>query len=166
MNQEERALMQAPDTAPRFRLYPEQWIGLPFLILIPVLALFGVFGETSQHVEARGSEIELKVDYLARYRYRQIGKLEVHVRNTTNRKMDTVTVAFDSRYVQQFSSPVLVPAPQIPFEVVLTDVLPDETRLVWAELEAGAFGIHSGSIRAYGVGPDTVSVQIRTTIFP
>lgn len=37
---------EVPDIKRRIQLHPWQWIGIPLFLLIPILALFGVFGET------------------------------------------------------------------------------------------------------------------------
>ncbi len=67
----------------------------------------------------------------------------------------------------QFSTLNMIPSSTRAFVVELTDVAPAEERLVWAELQAERYGSHTGSVRAYRKGgTDTISVPLRTFVFP
>lgn len=159
--------LQVPDQPRRLRFYRFQWVGLPLLFLLPILALLGVFGETRGSADDMGAEIALRVEYPTRYRYKQIHPVEVAVENTSARTLDTVVVAFDPAYVRRFSTPAFIPSPTEPFEVELLDVRPGEVRRVWAELQGEHYGRHRGTIEAYQAGgTDTTSVSVSTFIFP
>lgn len=159
--------LQAPETARHLRFRRYQWVGLPLLFLVPVLALFGVFGESWDRVERAGPDLGVEVQYADRYRYKQTNAVEVWVENRAGVALDTVVVTFDEAYMRQFSAVAFIPAPTGPFEVELYAVRPGERRLVWAELKAVEYGRHAGSLRAYTLGrPDTVAVDLSTFIFP
>lgn len=161
------APLQAPDAPRHVLLHGYQWVGIPLLFLVPVLALVGVFGETSEHVEAVGGGLRLEVAYADRYRYKQINPVEAWVENRSGARLDTVVVAFDEAYARQFSTLMFIPSPVEPFEVELYDLAPGERRLVWAELQAERYGRHTGALRAYVPGRrDTAAVVLSTLVFP
>lgn len=159
--------LRAPDAPRRFRLHGYQWVGLPLLFLVPVLALLGVFGETKGRAEAVGADLAMEVRYADRLRHKQLNAIEVRVENGSGVRLDTVTLAFDESYVQPFSVRAFVPSATRPFEVELYDLASGEVRLVWAELQAERYGRHRGALRAYATGRvDTTSITLSTFVFP
>ncbi len=160
-------VLKIPDQPRHLKLYRFQWVGIPLIVLMPILALFGVFGLTAQHVEDATPDLVLRVDYPARFRHKQTTRLVALVENTSPRTLDTLVVAFDPEYVRRFSELIFIPAPTEPFEMEFLDVKPGETRLVWAELHGERYGRHRGTIDAYAVGgPDTARVTVSSLIFP
>lgn len=156
-----------PDQPRSLRLHPFQWVGIPLIFLIPVLALFNVFGETRDYAEEAGSEIALRVEYPTRYRYKQIESVHVEVENVSLARIDTIVVSFEPAYVRRFSTPNFIPAPTEPFEVEIYRVEPGTRRQVWAELQGERYGRHHGTIEAYRSGSqDTARVRVSTIIFP
>ena len=154
-----------PPTAPRLSFTRKQYLGLPLLAAIPVLTLFGVFGESRASVHAASSALEMTVRYPSRFRYRQVQSLEVAVRNVSPRILDTITVSLDTAYITRFSSVRIVPAPSDAYVVKLVDVKPMESRLVSAELWGERYGSHEGRIVA-STHSDSASTLIRTMVFP
>ena len=69
----------APSINLKIQLTLKQRIGLPILLAVPILALFGIFGETQAHAHAASGSIDLEVSYPARFRYRQVQSLRVSV---------------------------------------------------------------------------------------
>lgn len=155
-----------PEIDRRFRLYPWQWVGLPILVLIPVLALFGVFGHTRGAARAMTSALELDIQYSTRYRFKEIQPMYVRVRNRSDRTLDTVTVAFDTAYVARFSTVTFRPDISRSFEVELTDLRPGEVRLVAVELQGEMYWRHQGLVSSWHAGGDTASARVSTFIFP
>lgn len=159
--------LQVPDHARRVRLSRYQWVGVGLIILVPLLALFGAFGESSARGQASSAELAIRVDYPTRYRYKQLNTLQVTVQNVSGVAIDTVIVSFDSAYASRFSTIMFIPSAREPFAVELVDLRPGSARLVWAELQAERYGRHQGTIKAYRPGSaDTARVPVRTIIFP
>lgn len=159
--------LQIADQPRRFRLYPFQWVGIPLIMLVPLIAIFGLFGETFTEVRTSGADLDLRVAYADRYRYKQINTFEIHVTNRTGSGLDTVLVRVDRAFVRRFSTIVTIPTPTIPFEFELTNVRPGEERLVWMEMQGEQYGRHEGSVTAVVAGDtDSVQVQLATTIYP
>ena len=123
-----------PATAPRLSLTLKQYLGLPLIAAIPVLTLFGAFGESRESVRVASATLEMTVHYPSRFRYRQIQSLDVTVRNRSARTLDTVTVSLDTAYIARFSSVRIEPTPREAYVVKLTDLEPQESQLVSVEL--------------------------------
>lgn len=154
-----------PPTAPHLSFTRKQYLGLPLLAAIPVLTLFGAFGESRASVRAASSALEMTVRYPSRFRYRQVQSLEITVRNVSPRILDTVALSLDTAYITRFSSVRIVPSPREAYVVDLIDVKPMESRLVTAELWGERYGSHSGRIMAT-THSDSASTPIRTMVFP
>jgi hypothetical protein len=159
--------LQVSDQPRHLRLHRYQWIGLPLLFLVPILALLGTFGDSTDREADATAELALAVEYPARHRFKQIHTVEVRVENLSGRVLDTIVVSFDPEYVLRFSGLAFIPGVEEPFEVVLRDVQPGEIRLVVAELQSEEYGRHTGEVRAHAVGAvDTAAVVLSTLIFP
>lgn len=157
---------EPPQVERRLRPPRLQLIGMTLILLVPVLALLGVFGESRASARAASTEVQLQVRYGARYRYKMLNEIEVTVRNTTDRTMDTLTVGFDPRYVSGFSQVTFIPSASEPYDVRLLDVRPGETRLVRGELQGERYGRHTGQVFATSGAADTARVSVSTFIFP
>ena len=156
---------EPPAMKRRFRLGLVQWIGLPIILAVPILALFGVFGETRDDVRVSGRALDVLVEYPARVRHGTTTSLEIRVRNMANQPLDTVTVSFDTAYVTRFTNPIYVPSSTKAHEVTLLNVLPAEIRLAMLELRAEKAGRHTGGVTAAS-GGDSAVVSFRTFVFP
>jgi len=154
-----------PQIRRRFALTRKQRIGVPIVTLIPVLALFGFFGERGATVNATSELLALSVHYPERFRYRQVQPLEVTVRNLSAHVIDSIHVSLDTAYITRFSSVRITPAPSNAFTVTLVGVKPGEQQLVSAELWAQDYGRHRGRIVA-ATPNDSAAVTIRTLVFP
>ena len=155
----------APEIRRRLSFTRKQMAGLPLLVAIPILGLFGVFGESLSDAHAESRSVAMSVRYPTRLRYRQVQPLDIVVRNTSQQLIDTIEVSLDTAYVSRFSGVRIEPAPRSAFVVAVTDVRPGESRLVAAELSAERYGRHPGHIRA-ATRSDTATVSVRTVVFP
>jgi hypothetical protein len=156
---------EPPHSARRIALTRKQWLGLPLIMLVPILTLFGVFGEHHSEIQLRTRSISAFVRYPDRFRYRQIQRLDIALRNTSTRTIDTLRVSFDTAYISRFSSVRIVPSPSSAFVVDLLGVAPGETRLITGELWGEQYGLHRGRIVASS-GSDSAMVEISTFVFP
>jgi hypothetical protein len=158
--------LQPPRVERRFAMYPAQWLGLALLMLVPALALAGVFGESRHQSETRAGDIALRVSHPARTRFEQIGAVDVLVTNTGPSSIDTVRVAIDTAYLSRFAGVAITPAAAAPFEIELTDVAAGQSRLVHVEIDAMRPGRHRGVVSATAGRADTARVEIATIVFP
>jgi hypothetical protein len=157
---------RAPDIQRRIRFYRWQWIALPPIMLVPVLALFGAFGVSRDTAEAFTPELMVEISYPSRFRYKQIDRIHAFVANRSQRQLDTVTVVFDSAYIARFSTVTFTPSVGRAYEVELTDVQPGERRLISVELQGEEYWRHGGEINVTSGDADTARVRIGTIVFP
>lgn len=156
---------QPPELTPRIRLYRYQWVGVAMLAALPVLALAGVFGQSSRESEVRGRNIEVAVRAPARLRYNQLDRIEVRVRNTSTLPLDTVRVALDSGFAAGFSAIRGLPELDRPFELSLAGVPENGTALAVIEFRAEGRGRHTGTLTV-AAGADTLRVPLRVLVYP
>jgi hypothetical protein len=154
-----------PQTRRRIAFTRKQRIGIPILALIPLLALFGVFGERSTTIEARSASLTVSVRYPVRFRYRQTEPLEIVVRNLSPTVIDTIEVSLDTAYVTRFASVRITPEPRTAFTVPLVGVKPGEQRLVAAELQGERYGRQHGRL-VVSTPNDSTVLSLRTLVFP
>ena len=154
-----------PQTRRRIAFTGKQRIGIPILALIPLLALLGVFGESSTTVEARSGALAVSVRYPVRFRYRQTEALQIVVRNVSSRAIDTIDVAIDTAYLTRFTGVHLTPEPKTAFVVQFTGVKPGEQRLIASELQGERYGRHRGRI-VVSTPNDSIVTILRTLVFP
>ena len=154
-----------PHARRRPALYRFQLLGLPFLLAIPLLALFGVFGERWSVVNAQSGALEISVRYPAVFRYKMLDAIELHVRNRGATAIDTLTVTLDTAYAGRFSTVTAVPPFTGPFEVRLTDIAAQQSRRVDIELQAERYWSHSGRLTV-AAGADTLRVPLTTMVYP
>ena len=136
------------------------------LLLIPVLAFFDIFGETSATIRLEDDALSVEIRYPTKFRYKQINEIQVAVVNRSNAPIDTVTVAFDPSYISDFSTVQFTPSVEKAFQVPLTDVEPGETRLVEVELQAEQHGRHSGRVIIATADADSLEATLSTFTFP
>jgi hypothetical protein len=156
---------EPPEIRRSLSLYRFQLIGLPFLLAIPLLALFGVFGERWQDVRSSQGVLEVSGRYPAVFRYKMIDAIELHVRNRGDAVIDTITVALDTAYAARFSTITAVPPFTGPFELDLTAVEPGASRRVRIEIQAERYWSHSGHVTV-AAGSDTIRIPLTTVVYP
>lgn len=163
-------LPEAPEIERKIQISRLQWIGVPLIMLIPLLAILGFFGESFRQVSAASTELELQINYPTRTRYAVNTPLAVNIRNISAQAMPTVTVRFDQGYVERFSDftfkPELTRVSAQAYEVQLNDMTPGETRRIIVDLKGDQYGRQQGVISASTAAGAAVQTKITTWIFP
>lgn len=156
---------ELPELRRRLRFGAWQMLGLGALFLIPLLALFKVFGQGDALVTGRSRALELTVEYPPRLRHGTSEVIVAVVRNSSGALLDTVTVIFDSSYVSGVAEPRFTPPVTRAFELDMEDVRPGESRRIELAFYAEEYWWHRGEILAVH-GGDTVRVNVQTFVFP
>jgi hypothetical protein len=163
------SLPDEPDELPvmKRRLHFGGWqlAGLALVALIPVLAMFRVFGAGQTFATAQSGVLSVAVDYPSRIRFGSAEAITLLVTNTGGSPADTVLVRFDSNYVARFSEPQFTPAPVRAYEVELTGMASGESRRVVFAFYAADYGRHRGYVAASRRG-DIARVLISTFVLP
>lgn len=140
------------------------------MLLVPVLALLGIFGASKESVRASSSQLELQVEYPTRFRYKMIATIAVSLFNASPQALDIVQVRFDQSYISHFSTVTFTPSvTYITHEfyiVEVTDLQPGETRLVSVDIQAEDYGRHRGHITALPENGGEALVALDTFTFP
>lgn len=161
---------QPPEVDRKLQFHLLQRVGIPLMILIPVLALFGIFGETVDEVTVSNLYLEMHVKFPTRFRYKMIDSITVSLHNTSDRPLKTVKVTFDRAYLQGFSTVAFTPSVEHVTEAVytveLTDLQPGEIRVISVSIQAEKYGNHQGDIVAEPDNSDGVQASINTFTFP
>ena len=151
-------------------IHPVQAAGIACILLVPVLALLGLFGESFDRASTTSSDLSLDIEYSTRYRYKMINDLNVLVTNESDQTIPALTVYFSRDYIDQFSTVTFTPpANQLTREmyvVELTGMAAGESRGITVELQGERYGEHRGTVSADGDGLQAVEVKVTTFIFP
>lgn len=154
-----------PHIPPKVRLHRSEKLGLPFLFVLPALAVVGLFGPKTEVVRGRSGAIDWSAEYPSRLRHQNSERLVVRVRNRSQSPLAGVSVAFDPVYIHAFTAVAFDPAPETPYIVKMPNLRPGESRLVSLELTANEYGSHQGSVSLSAEGVHD-KAELSTFIFP
>lgn len=161
---------QPPEVDKKFQVHTYQWIGIPLMLLIPILALVGLFGESVDSVRTSSQQLEMSVEYPTRFRFKMIDEVTVTLSNVSGQTLPSVLVNFDREYIDAFSTVTFTPAVKSitgsNYIVEVSDLQPGETRVISATVQAENYGMHRGTI---GLGPEEaqdLEVSVATFTFP
>ena len=155
----------APGMRRHIRLYPHQWVGIPILALLPVLAVLGVFGQTGDARTSTGPVLEIRAEYPSRMRYKTLGDIAVRVGNRSGTPLDSVIVNLEESHLAGFSNVTFTPQANEAHRVTLGRLDPGEEGSVAVEVTAERYGRWTGAIVA-AAGSDTAAVEVSTLVFP
>lgn len=153
-------------------LSPLQWVGLPLLILLPVLAIVGVLGTSLDQVSAANGAVRLQVQYPARARKGTQVDARIRVLNAGSAPLGGVTVAIDRAYLDGFGMVKITPSDLVitdaGYEVSVGDLPAGASRHVLLQLEPGrSYGRRTGTVSVYADGvAQPVTVPLATFTFP
>jgi hypothetical protein len=160
---------QPPEIPRRIHLYPYQWVGFLCLFLIPVLALFGVFGETRDVAQIQANGIELTVMYTNRVHFHAQSTTRILVRNTQTEVMPAIQVAIDRSLLDNYAELTFMPGvaeiTASEFVIQLTGIPPGETRVILLNSRGKIPGFHQGMVTA-SAGEEQITVKLEVFIFP
>lgn len=161
---------EPPEVGRNLGFHLVQAIGVPLLALLPVLALFQVFGTTQGEARASDGPLEVEVRHPGRFRYKTTLPLEVRVRNTGDAALSGVTVSIETDYVDRFSSVSFTPSPQRvsdeAYVVDLGDIPAGESRIVESRVQAERYWGASGRIAVATDGPERAELEVASFVFP
>jgi hypothetical protein len=161
--------MQGPPPPPEVRrrvmLHGAQWIGIPLLMAVPLLALSGVFGE-SRRQAAAGDVLRVEVEYPGRHRAGLRSDIVVRLRNVSPVPLDGVSVAFDPAYFSDAYNVLFHPPASAPYEAALPMLEPGAEDEVRVEFEAEQRWWRRGWVRVTRDGRAVAEVRIGTFVLP
>lgn len=159
-------LLKEPKLPRRIRFWQHQWVGIPFLMLFPILALLGIFGESSKKIETQENGLHINLESPERLRYGLQAPLNFRIENKTGQTIPQTKLVFDARYLEKFSEVKFSPEISRAYEVELKDLAPGEIREVFVEAKAKHYGWQDGNIQFKSGEQVLWQEQIRTLVFP
>lgn len=161
---------QPPDLKRRIELYPYQYIAIPILFVIPILALLGMFGETTAVVDERSDDIVVQVEYASRIHHQVFASMIVSVTNQTEAPIETLNVHIEREYLSHFSQITFAPSAETitaeDYIIELQDLDPGNTQVVTVDLRADKPGRHTGTVIVEGDNIAPVIVSLDSILFP
>jgi hypothetical protein len=161
---------EAPAIQRKFHLYRFQYICIPLLFLVPILAILGVLGENRAQVEQSNDSLEIMIDYPARYHHQMMSRMSISIQNRTEERLDSVVVSISRSYIEQFSSISFLPSvaeiTEDSYVMQLEDMAAGEIRTITIELEAHVYGEHTALVTAISDEDDPLHLTIKTLVFP
>ncbi|MEO6778082.1 MAG: hypothetical protein ABI194_01405 [Gemmatimonadaceae bacterium] len=154
-----------PRLARAFRLTTVQRVGLPALFAIPILALFGVFGERYTDARASGVGLTAAIHYPSRIHYRQPLAFRITIENTGADTADSVVVSLDPRFMRAFTSVEMSAPMSAPYRFTLRRVAPHERVSIDGEVSGDRYWRSTGALEARGPEAD-VHIPVATFVFP
>ena len=156
----------APEIERRISLPRWRAVGMGLILLVPIMAVAGVFGDTAERTTLRGPNVSAAVEFPTRFRYEMLNYITVSLTNTAARPVDTINVSIDTAYLSRFSGVVFTPSAEQAYVVPVTEVAPGETRLVRIEIQGNQYGRHTGALHIESTSGDTLSVALHSIVFP
>ena len=158
-------LPPTPEIGRRIRFAPLQAIGVPVLMLIPVLGLLGLFDTSAARVQSESGGYSLDVVYPSRFRHRPLEALRITVRNGTGAEIQKLAVKVSRQYADAFENVTFAPEPKeidakhVVFE--FESVAAGESRIVEMQMQSLRTGSQNAEVIA---GP--ASVRFSTFVLP
>lgn len=162
------AVTREPPLKRKFRLWPHQWIGLPILFAIPILAITGVLGESSEKIEVSTElkNVEISGEYPKRLHYGKSEKIELTLSNNSSSILDEVELHFEGDYLKHFSDVSFTPSVEEGYKLKIKNIKPGESRHVAVSVRGESYGSHSGKIDAVVGDRKIASIDLNSFVFP
>ncbi len=159
-------LFQSPKLPPHIKTWRFQLIGLPLLILIPLLAMMGIFGKELETITVKGGGLVSSIEYPTKMRYGQEVFMRLELKNTTGETIKNVSVNFDENYIKRFDGVEFTPNIEENYITETGDIPAGETRLIDVKLKAGEIGNQTGKFKFFSGEKKLFSTRLKTFIFP
>ena len=161
---------EAPDVPRRVNLSGSQRAAAVLLLILPVLAALGVFGESFSTADASSAEMRLSAEYPSRLRFRLDSRLVVTIENTGQQTLRAPTVHFERDYIDRFVGISFMPSPtkitSDAYLVTLGDLAPGNTQVVTVQLQGSQYGHHQGRIWVSVDGQAAAELAVSSIVFP
>lgn len=161
---------QPPNMPRRILLSTFQFLFLPVLVLLPVLAFFGVFGLAKVTNTVEAGPLAVTAEYPRRIRYGVSDGARIRISNDGATPVSGVRLAIGRDWLEHFGNVSFVPSP---FELTadeyrfeLGDIPAGESRLIVVELTADGYLDRSGAVTVTGEATGSAHLELTTFIFP
>jgi hypothetical protein len=154
----------------KLHLYVFQYIGIPLILLIPILALSGVFNQQFAQLQQENDALALSIHYPNRSRYEVLSNVTINIENKTEETIPLVLLSISKSYLKEFFVidilPLVSQITEENYEVELEEIASEESRLVTIDLEGDIYGEHTATVSLASEGIEPLSLTIKTFVFP
>lgn len=161
---------QAPAFERRLQFARLQLVGMPLVMLVPMLALAGLLGGRREHAERRADDVVVDVAYEGRARYEASSRIEVKVHNAGAVPLAAAQVEIERALLEGFSevmtSPAVAAIEGDAHVVALGELAPGATRMVIVEFRPSQPGRVRGGVRARVGESARVRVPVEMLVLP
>jgi hypothetical protein len=156
----------APVLPRRVRLGRAQWLGMPLLLLVPLIALTGFFGDTSRRTQVATSGLRVELEHPERQRAGQRREIRIEVWNLSGAPVEEVVVELDPAYMDRFATLSSTPEPRDAYRLVFEGVEPGARHHARIETEAVRAWRSRGRLLVTSSAGDSAALELRTFVFP
>lgn len=161
-----RELLTPPKFKPRVRFWKHQLIGVVLLGMIPLLALLGIFGESTELKTFSIKEMQVAINSPTLLRHGQNNSIEIGMKNTSDREINKVDIYFSPDYIEAFSEVEFLPELSEPYQVTIAGISPGEEKKVLVQIRANDFGRQIGNLEFRSEGNEVRSITLDTMVYP
>jgi len=156
---------EPPQIDHRIELSRLQWVGVPLLMIVPALALAGVFDPGSVVVRREIGSLAVRTDTPRSIRQNRAGIVEIELENRGDEPVGA-EVAISPEYLADCVAIEMTPAPHRAWAARVARIAPGERARVHIELEGEGAGFHEGVIRVRESSGREARIPVRTFVFP
>lgn len=149
--------------------YPWQTAGLILILAIPILALFGFFGQTHRMEQMTSDSLRMALDYEARLRTGNSQRLSLRIENQGNSASSPLHLALSQEYLHPFTrismgglAPVMEDGL---WKLTIPSIPPGMSRQWMLEAQADRSGRTEGMLRITPDEHPPVTFPLSTYIF-
>lgn len=161
---------QPPAIDRRLQFARLQLVGMPLMMLVPLLAVFGLLGEARERTERAGDGVRVRVDYPGRARFEADTRLRLSVENVGSAALSDTRVEFERGLMDALSgigfSPPVERIDRQAYVVGLGELAPGAERVVFLDFRPSERGRLGGRVTLRAAGAPLVEVPIEVLVFP
>ncbi|MBZ5713379.1 hypothetical protein [Nannocystis pusilla] len=160
----------APEIERRLQFHRLQMIGVPLLLVAPVLALAGRLGDARERVEIVERGVGLAVEFPVRDHFEDWSRIEVTVANDTGAPLSGVRAEFARGLFDFLSRPVFHPGLERidddAYVVGLGDIAAGEAHSVVVDYLPNSYGRLAGVVRLRAGAFELAEIPISLVVLP
>jgi hypothetical protein len=161
----------APPEQPRRLLFgPVQAIGVPLLMVLPLLAMVGLLATKSVVQTAVADEVRLEVEYPVRMAHSAVQPIRLVLYNDDGHPLRDVHVEVDRSYLDGFSersfTPSLETVDASAYRAPLGHVAGRNSAAISGDVKANSSGPHEGEVRVFSGDRLLLRQRLRTFVLP
>lgn len=155
---------KSPEVRRRFVLKGAQ-LGMPLLLLVPVLALAGVFDARGEW-QASSPGLSVSANGPSRTRATLDESLDIRVRNTSDGRFEDVRVRLDPAWQESLLRVSFLRPPGMDHWVSLGSLAPGEEGRVRVDFQVERLGKLTGAVEVEAGGVEPVRLPLEMFVFP